>query len=313
MNFRLYKQIVAENVELQSFPFKSELKMEAFIIDNPTVLSSDEYTNIDVLTNQLHLPEGRKTSDGRIDIILDIDNEHLAIVELKKGTIELTHIEQLKEYLNEATTNRERFLRILNSNYDYSAHSIIGLIVGNDINNELKPLFEKGLSHNGVNIHAVTLSRYRTADKKEIYTLSEIFAPRKSAISKVRFKDWNEFADQLTKRGFTQQIISLAHRIHNESIKYLDLSVSSVVYAPNAYTLNTSLPKRRTVFAYIHIQKQTIKIYLSYKNSVPEEGLIHSNSDRYPDLFYISLSPNDDITSTIKEMIKKSLEIINSL
>ena len=314
MNFRLYRQTAAENIQLQALPFSSELKMEAFVIENPNVLSSDEYANIEVLTDQLPLPEGRKSknTDGRIDLLLDLNSDYLAIVELKKGTIGSLHVEQLKDYVEEATKNREKFLQVLGSENDYSTHRILGLIVGSDITPDLKDSLIKGLAHNDACILGITLNRYATPDRKEVYTLSEIFAPTKSAITRIRYTTWKEFSEQLQKRGIQSSIITLAKSVIDDIVKSLGLSNDSVVYAPNTFTLNIPQQKRRTVFTYAQIQKKAIKIFLSDKDGIPEGGTIHPDPERYPNLYFITLRDQDELKPTFLEMVRRSYEFISA-
>ena len=101
----LHKHISANNVVIDNFPFQREIAMEAYLIENPTVLSmeTDGFNDVEILKCEVTLLDGRidKNSDGRIDILAKYGQEYLAVVELKLGELTETHLTQLESYLKE--------------------------------------------------------------------------------------------------------------------------------------------------------------------------------------------------------------------
>jgi hypothetical protein len=98
MSFKIFKQLAAENIVLNEMRFISELNMEAFLIENAQLLTTDEYSSsVNIILNQLVLKNGRKTkkTDGRIDLLANIDNEYIAVIELKNAIIVNEHVAQL--------------------------------------------------------------------------------------------------------------------------------------------------------------------------------------------------------------------------
>lgn len=56
----LHKHISANNVVIDSFPFQREIAMEAYLIENPTVLSmeTDGFNEVDILKCEVSLLDG---------------------------------------------------------------------------------------------------------------------------------------------------------------------------------------------------------------------------------------------------------------
>lgn len=107
---RVHRHVTANEVRLEPFPFKRELSMEAYLVENEEVLSldDDQYSAVEVVASELRLREGResKKTDGRIDVLATYSQECIAVVELKLGQLEEQHLQQLEDYLN----NKQKIL-----------------------------------------------------------------------------------------------------------------------------------------------------------------------------------------------------------
>ena len=59
---RIYRHLTANDVRLEPFPFKRELSMEAYLIDNEGVLALDDdvFTNVEIVDAELSLKQGQK-------------------------------------------------------------------------------------------------------------------------------------------------------------------------------------------------------------------------------------------------------------
>ena len=103
MSLQLYKNISATKVELKSMPFLSELFMESFLIENQYILGPPDVSKVEIITNQLHVKDGRGgNKDGRIDLLVELQyptETKIAIVELKNGKLNMKHLKQLEEYI----------------------------------------------------------------------------------------------------------------------------------------------------------------------------------------------------------------------
>ena len=81
----IFKQITANNIALEEYPFRKELAMEAYLIENESILKldSDNFSDPSIIEAELALNEGRSSGNGRIDILAQYDPSTYAIVELK--------------------------------------------------------------------------------------------------------------------------------------------------------------------------------------------------------------------------------------
>ena len=102
---RLLKHFTANEEQLESFPFKRELSMESYLVENEGILAldNDSYSDVTIVQEELTLKRGRlsKDTDGRIDILATYSSEYIGVVELKLGELNEIHLTQLEDYLEE--------------------------------------------------------------------------------------------------------------------------------------------------------------------------------------------------------------------
>ena len=192
----IYRHISANQSLLEPYPFFSEISMEAYLCENPNILTLDQYnyTQPLILEYELALKEGRGAdSNGRIDILAQYaENETLAVIELKKGVLTEDHLNQLQDYLRAKNQLLEKFPKIGNT-HD-ADQSWIGVLVGSHIAPSLQTLLESGSGYkfDGIPIAALTLQRYRETRTNEIFVIADvIFKQSARDTSKYYFK--NEF------------------------------------------------------------------------------------------------------------------------
>ncbi|GEM_PF-6533757 len=297
----LFRQIAANQIQLNDFPFFSELNIEAFILENPQVISSEDFFDPVIIEHQLSVVQGRRIADGRIDLLAKTE-EYLIIIEIKKGTLNPNHIEQLTDYIDNFDRNK------LKDADEYQNHKLVGLLVGTDISNEVKSVLQNG-NDKGKNIIGLTLKRFKTADARENYVLTEFYQPKTSGLT--RYENWKKFEDVQLKNGIPKSILQLAKKIHDDFVSELNLTKENVNYAPNTFTLNVSKTQRKKVFAYIILRKRDLKIYLTNNGRVPDGAKPHERLDRYPDSHFVTLSSMSDYTDKIKEMLRNSYDVVN--
>lgn len=168
----IFRQITANNIGLKDYPFIKELAMEAYLLENEDILKldNDNFSDVNVLDEEIALKAGRKNKNGRIDILASYGGEYLGIVELKKGQIDNDSLNQLEDYLNQ----KEQIL----SKGDYWTENYspkwIGVLVGSSICPILQEKLLKGYKFNNIPIAGLVLKRFRS-ERNEIFVISDTF------------------------------------------------------------------------------------------------------------------------------------------
>jgi hypothetical protein len=176
---QVFRHFTANDVQLEPFPFKRELSMEAYIVENERVLGldSDIFSNVEIIETELTLKDGRKSkdTDGRIDILATYSEEYIAVVELKLGQLAETHLKQLEDYLKQTNQILISYPNILNKEL-VSAPKWIGVLVGSSIDSELAKKIQNGyLTGDGILIAALTIQRFRSAEGNVYVTTDTYF------------------------------------------------------------------------------------------------------------------------------------------
>lgn len=203
----LHKHISANNVSIDNFPFQREIAMEAYLIENPTVLSmeTDGFNDVEILKCEVTLLDGRvdKNSDGRIDILAKYGQEYLAVVELKLGELTETHLTQLESYLKE----RQQILQKFPDTWDTTVSSQpkwIGVMIGATINPDLMLKIRKGYYYdNDIPIAALTINRYKGKDGN-VYVVTDTYF-----IERVKNKDYTKYIFNGQKFGKNRLVLAV--------------------------------------------------------------------------------------------------------
>ena len=173
---QLYKHFTANNIQLESFPFRRELSMESYLIENEGVLALDNdlFADVEIIEAELTFKEGRKgkETNGRIDILASYSQEYLAVVELKLGQLEEIHLKQLEDYLKSRETLVNKYKDLIGESLN-DHPKWLGVLVGASINPQLAEKINNGYQANGsIPIAALTIQRYRGNDG-QIYVVTE--------------------------------------------------------------------------------------------------------------------------------------------
>ncbi len=176
----MFKHLTMNDVQLEEFPFKRELSMEAYLIENEGVLKldSDTFSDVSIVVDELTLKQGRTSqgTDGRIDILATYSEEYIAIIELKLGELKQNHLTQLEEYLEEKNQNQilEKYPDILNTEVSLTP-KWVGILVGSSIDPDLAEKITKGYStSDGTPIFALTIKRFRGSDGS-VFVITDTF------------------------------------------------------------------------------------------------------------------------------------------
>lgn len=176
---RIYRHITANDVQLEPFPFRRELSMEAYLIDNERVLALDDdvFSNVEIVDAEVPLEGGQKfkDTDGRIDILATYSEEYIAIVELKLQQLDQESLTQLEGYLAERARLLSKYPNILS--VDSVPHpKWIGILVGSSIDPALADRFREGYqTADGIPVAALTLQRFRGPDGSVLVTTDSYF------------------------------------------------------------------------------------------------------------------------------------------
>lgn len=176
---QIFRHLTINDVQLEEFPFKRELSMEAYIIENERVLSldADTFNNVEIVEAELTLKQGRssKDTDGRIDILATYSQEYISIIELKLGQLEEVHLKQIEDYLKKKNQILDQYPDILNKEIS-PVPKWVGVLVGSSIEPNLAAKIRNGYtSPDGTQIFALTIQRFRGSDGHVFVTTDTYF------------------------------------------------------------------------------------------------------------------------------------------
>lgn len=189
----MYKQASSNNITLDPYPFPSELGMEAYLMDNPSILKLDDrkYGEPQIIECEMSIGKctNRKTR-GRIDMVVRYGEDLFGILELKKHALDKDTLFQLCDYLAE----REKIVEAINQSdavevdLDPENVKFVGVLVGGYIDDELrKEMPITDLKNNNLlkehprqqtiqgytdQISAIMLERFRNPHTCEIVVIS---------------------------------------------------------------------------------------------------------------------------------------------
>ncbi len=189
---RVYRHLTANDVHLEPFPFKRELSMEAYLIENEKVLCLDDaaFSSVEIVEAELSLKGGKKSreGDGRIDILATYSQEYIAVVELKLGQLGAQHLRQLEDYLLEREQILQQYPNMLNPD-SAPVPKWIGVLVGRTIEADLAQRLRLGyVTHQGIAIAALTIERFRGSDGMVLVATDVYFSPPNSSKDKSRYR-----------------------------------------------------------------------------------------------------------------------------
>ncbi|MEJ2795763.1 hypothetical protein WAE56_20360 [Iodobacter sp. LRB] len=178
---QIFRHLTANDVRLEPFPFRRELSMEAYLIENEGVLSLDDdvFSSVEIVEAELTLKQGRKSkdTDGRIDILATYSQEYIAVIELKLGQLEEVHLSQIEDYLCERDQITQQYPNILSIELA-PIPKWIGILVGTTISSELASKLRQGyITASGIPVAALTVQRFRGSDGSVFVTTDTYFTP----------------------------------------------------------------------------------------------------------------------------------------
>lgn len=321
MSIKLFKQAYANQIDLQSVPFKTEMLMEAFLIENPDILSiSDDKATVQIIDRQIFLQDarsGRQTS-GKLDLLIYVEGsskEYLAIVELKNEALKDIHLAQLHDYLSYFSDKdkRDEILKgKISKTFLSRKYELIGILIGPNIEQGLKSNFLNGNSYfeiNGFKIETfgMTLNRFIAKDRNESYLLSETFTKSTSQFNRIRYTTWEEYEAQQVSRNNNPVILEILKTIidYFKDEKLL-ISDENINLTPNDISLNNPNGKRTKVFAYCSPSKAELTVYFTHLRGNPDLFFVKPHHERYKNQYFVKLTTLYDFNEKVKELLETS-------
>ena len=212
---KILKHFTANDEKFEEFPFKRELSMESYLVENEGVLALDDgiFSEVEIIEEELTLKQGRssKDTDGRIDILAGYSQEYLGVVELKLGELNNTHLKQLKDYLD----NCDQILTmpsVKNTVYE-ETQKWIGVLVGRSIRPDLAEKIKGGyVTESGIPIAALTIARFRSA-QGTVYVVTDTYFNNKKSNKDTTQYNFN--GQTLGKGRLVLEVIK--HHVENNS------------------------------------------------------------------------------------------------
>jgi hypothetical protein len=203
---KLFTHFSAKNVHLQEMPFRSELVMQAYILENENVLEVDDGGGAEIIDYELPLEKGResKNTDGRIDLLVSYGNTKVGVVELKKGKLVKNNYDQLADYFKAKD-------KIYSDNFELSEkeREWVGVLVGGDIEDSFSNELKKGklLIQGNIPVVAITLKRFKD-ENGQMYILTESHASNKYKKDNSRYEfNGNSYRKNRLALAFIQQFV----------------------------------------------------------------------------------------------------------
>jgi len=192
---KLFTHLTANYIKLNEMPFSGELAMEGYLADNPEIFAfDDDHMDVDINEIEKHLPGGRKSGSGRIDLLAFYsDAREVAVIELKKGILKSEHLKQLEDYLSKK--NRETICdaliekQIINKE-EAKSIPFIGFLVGSGIDPKLDKDIDIGIKsddNKNIPVGYIVLKRHKS-DDGQVFVMSDVhFNPLKSSKDKTKY------------------------------------------------------------------------------------------------------------------------------
>jgi hypothetical protein len=150
---------------------------------------NDILSDVEIIEAELTLKEGgqSKNADGRIDILASYAQEYIAVVELKLGTLEEAHLNQLECYLEKKDNLLKKYSALIGENLSANP-KWLGILVGSSINSRLGEKIKSGYKIlNEIQVAALTMQRYWGSDGQIYVTTETFFNNRVSSCDRTQY------------------------------------------------------------------------------------------------------------------------------
>ena len=243
---RVLRQLTINDEQLEKFPFRQELSMQAYLIENEEILNLDEniYCDVQIYDEEVQLKKsGKNGGDGRIDLIASYGSEYIAIIELKKAKLTEGSLKQLEGYLGQKDellrkTKNSKILE--NENPDW-----IGILIGDSICPQLESKISDGYLFNGeIPIAALTIERFK--GNGNTYVITDLYFSNKS---KSKNNDKYEFFDETYGKGRLVLAVIKRYVKDSEKVTLSDINDKFIPNLKNHADVVTTALNARKIYA----------------------------------------------------------------
>ena len=255
-----HSSVSVNNVKLEPAPFLTELVMEAYLIENPSVLQLKGYDSVRLQAFECAWTKG-DNKKGRIDLLLSYDRETLAVAELKKGLLDDPAFNQLKDYFKDECY-KDCCFEFLDG---VGNPKWIGILVGSGITPELKSSLEKSnfMLSKDIPIYVLLLNRYKDADNRFV-VFSELLG-NKNSRSNIKYnfngKDY----------GISRFVLALVKACLDKGMVKTDIEKLVA-----GLSISKSRPFICPLQEALEINEKSPNWYFSEKDAIEIEGLKYS-------------------------------------
>lgn len=173
---RLYRHFTANDEKIKEFPFRRELSMEAYLIENESVLALDDdaFSDVSFYEEEVTALGGAQFEggNGRVDMLVTYSNEYIGVVELKMGTLIEAHLVQLEGYLKAREAILRQHQKIIDEK-ETPTPKWVGVLVGSGIDPDLSTKINSGYIFEGIPIAALVIKRYR-GERGNVYVTTDV-------------------------------------------------------------------------------------------------------------------------------------------
>lgn len=273
---KLYSQCNLNGVILEPHPFKMEIVMEAFLAENPALLSfgSDEIPEI--IDYELPIENGRKKGNGRIDILARYSEKLYAVIELKKGLLDLAAYNQLREYISD----KEKF-----KDKNIEKSKLCGILVGTQITDEVQRLISENKKIEGNVCAAIVINRYINSKDGQVFITSDFYG-------KISEKDYSKYSfngKECNKRELIRAVVNNIV-LNSPEISYEELTkLFSDKMLTRAVKRIEEIPEKskKNYFDDIITLKGGIKIKICSDWGTNFDKVLEALQKIYPDIYKI--------------------------
>lgn len=303
---QIFKHLTANDVHIKPFPFQRELSMQAYLIENESILNldTDTFSEAEILGCELSVINGGLNGDnnGRIDILASYSQEYLAIIELKLGQLNNDHLHQLEGYLQQ----KEKLYPNIQDKF-VDQPKWIGVLVGSSITPELATTLRKGYTHNGIPIAALTIQRFR-GDDGVVYVTTDTYRPENVKIGN---RDLSKYTFEGKQYGKGQLVLAVIkwYVEKHPTINFAGLTQKFPVNLQGSYGVFTTSEKANEEYARNSRKRhfiepdQLIQLSDAVIAVCKEWGLKSNNINRFIDKFN-ELAIADQLNTSIQRPVQ---------
>lgn len=174
MKSTFHQTLRINTFETKLIAFPSELYMEGLIIQNSKLIAFQDGNAPEILSSQFSF---RANNLSRIDMIIKND-EHIGILELKKGNINQDALNQVKNYLNNVETIISKLVEEdLIDNDSFTPQNSFGLLVGTGIEDDvLKNILNENAET--IKIYVIIIQQHKTENDQLFMTSNVLVKPK---------------------------------------------------------------------------------------------------------------------------------------